>query len=99
MRILVLMMFLISFNSNSATCIGFKSNGTLKRLQQSVNTCSHLLLSKSEYDSFSDETLVSTFKELFEFSPTDFALINSIFLVAFISSHGVGRVVRLLGKT
>lgn len=44
-------------------------------------------------------SVTATLTELFEFSAEDFGLINSLFIVAFITGHVLGRVSRLLGKT
>lgn len=44
-------------------------------------------------------SVTATLIELFEFSAEDFGLINSLFIVAFITGHVLGRVSRLLGKT
>lgn len=100
MKFLVLIVLLFSFTSKAATCVYVDGTGTLKSSATPINTCNDLvLLSKTEYDSISVETIILTLKELFEFSVEDFAYFNAICLIAFITGHSIGRVTRILGKT
>ena len=100
MKYLVLIVLLFSFTSNAAHCVYVDGTGTLKTSATPIETCNDLvLLSKTEYDSISVETIILPLKELFEFSAEDFAMFNAICLIGFISGHALGRVNRLLGKT
>lgn len=100
MKILVLIVCFISFSSGAATCVFVQADGTLKSTFSTIETCNDLvLLSKTEYDSISVETIILTLKELFEFSVEDFAYFNAICLIGFITGHSIGRVNRILGKT
>lgn len=100
MKYLVLIVLLFSFSSGAANCVYIDASGTLKSSATPIATCNDLvLLSKAEYEAISLETIISTLKDLFEFSVEDFALFNSICLIAFITGHSIGRVSRILGKT
>ena len=92
---------LFSFNSDAAYCLYELNNGNLRIDSVSVETCPSglVLLSKSDYDVINQESIVATLLDLFEFSIEDFALFNSICLVAYVVGHSIGRVARLLGKT
>lgn len=100
MKYLLLIVLVFSFSSNSATCVYVDSDSTLKSSFTPIESCNDLvLLSRTEYESISLDSVVATLVDLFEFSIEDFAMFNAICLIGFISGHSLGRVARLLGKT
>ncbi len=101
MKFLIILLLLCSFNSNAAYCLYETSNGNLRIDSTSVESCPSglVLLDKSDYDAMSQDAIIATLKDLFEFSGEDFAYFNAICLIGFIAGHSLGRVNRILGKT
>lgn len=101
MKTIIILLSLLSFNSNAAYCLYELSNGNLRIDSTSVETCPSgmILLSKSDYDAINIDSIIATLIDLFEFSGEDFAYFNAICLIGFIVGHSIGRVTRLLGKT
>ncbi len=101
MKTLIILLLLLSFNSNASYCLYETGNGNLRIDATSVETCPSgmILLDKSEYDAIKSANIVATLTDLFEFSVEDFAYFNAVCLIGFIVGHSIGRVTRLLGKT
>jgi len=97
---LIALMF-FSFNSNASYCLYELADGNLRIDSTSVESCPSglILLSKSDYDAISIDTIVATLNDLFEFSVEDFAYFNAVCLIGFIGGNALGRVNRILGKT
>ncbi|WP_257221044.1 hypothetical protein [Pseudoalteromonas ruthenica] len=68
-------------------------------LQVSSSACDYVLVTQSELQTLSDMSLVNTLNALFAFDLETFGLIHATCLATFVTAHGVGWVVRLLGKT
>jgi len=101
MKTLIILLLLLSFNSNASYCLYESGFGNLRIDSTSVETCPSgmILLTKSEYDAINIDTIVATLKDLFEFSVEDFAYFNAICLIGFIGGHSLGRVTRIFGKS
>jgi hypothetical protein len=99
-KFLLIFVLFFSFNLNAAYCLTENQTGQLVLDSVSVENCSSgmILLSKTDYELINQDAIISTLKDLFEFSSADFALFNAICLVGFIVGHSLGRVNRLLGK-
>ncbi|MBQ4852838.1 hypothetical protein [Pseudoalteromonas sp. MMG012] len=78
-------------------CVSISDNGALTAIDSAV--CDYVLLTQTELNSLQSNNLVSALNELFAFDTATFALINSSALVAFITAHCIGRIVRVMGKT
>ena len=61
--------------------------------------CDFVLFTQAEFLEVQLQGLVNILNELFAFDLAIFGLINTAALVAFITPHCIGRVVRAMGKT
>ena len=75
-------------------CVAFDVNGYLV---QSVN-CDFVLVTQQEYMSLNAENLLTLLDLYFKFDSDLSVQIIGFFLVTFVAGHGLGRVVRTMGK-
>jgi len=78
-------------------CVIINSKNTLKAV--SGTECDYVIVSQAEFLELQQNGLVNVLNELFAFDLATFGLINTAALVAFITAHCIGRVVRVMGKT
>ena len=79
-----------------AQCVAIQPDQTLKVVN---GVCDFVIVTHAEFEQIQQHGLVNVLNELFAFDLATFGLINSAALVAFISAHCIGRIVRLMGKT
>lgn len=79
-----------------AQCVSIQPDQTLKAVN---GVCDFVIVTHAEFEQIQQHGLVNVLNELFAFDLATFGLINSAALVAFITAHCIGRVVRLMGKT
>jgi len=77
-------------------CVAIQADQTLKAV---TGVCDFVLVTQSEFLEIQQHGLVNVLNELFAFDLATFGLINTAALVAFITAHIVGRIVRIMGKT
>ena len=77
-------------------CVIVNANNTLEAVTGS--DCDFVLVTQTEFLELQQHGLVNILNELFAFDLATFGLINSAALVAFITAHCIGRVVRVMGK-
>lgn len=77
-------------------CVTIQPDQTLKA---ATGVCDFVIVTHAEFEQIQQHGLVNVLNELFAFDLATFGLINSAALVAFITAHCIGRVVRLMGKT
>lgn len=77
-------------------CVAIQPDQTLKAV---TGVCDFVIVTQAEFLELQQHGLVNVLNELFAFDLPTFGLINSAALVAFITAHCIGRVVRLMGKT
>ncbi|ALQ10377.1 MULTISPECIES: hypothetical protein [Pseudoalteromonas] len=77
-------------------CVAIQPDQTLKAV---TGVCDFVMVTQAEFLELQQHGLVNVLNELFAFSLADFGLINTAALVAFITAHCIGRVVRVMGKT
>lgn len=75
-------------------CVAFDANGYLVQSQN----CEYVLLTQTEYTALSTENFLAVMDSYFKFDPVLSGQIIGTFFVTFIVAHGLGRVVRTLGK-
>lgn len=75
-------------------CVAFDTNGYLV---QSPN-CEYVLLTQTEYTALSTENITSLMDTYFKLDPILTGQIVGAFLVTFVVGHGLGRLVRIMGK-
>ncbi len=75
-------------------CVGIDSSGFLV---QSTN-CDYVLLTQAEFTALNVENFLAALDSYFVFDSTLASQIIGSFLVTFVVSHGLGRVVRIMGK-
>ena len=79
-----------------AQCFAIQPDQTLKAV---TGVCDFVMVTQAEFAQLQQQNLVNVLNELFAFDLATFGLINTAALVAFVTAHGVGRVVRTMGKT
>ena len=79
-----------------AQCVSIQPDQTLKVVN---GVCDFVMVTQAEFEQLQQQNLVNVLNELFAFDLPTFGLINTAALVAFISAHCIGRIVRLMGKT
>lgn len=77
-------------------CVAIQPDQTLKAV---TGVCDFVMVTQAEFLELQQHGLVNVLNELFTFDLATFGLINSAALVAFITAHCIGRVVRVMGKT
>jgi len=77
-------------------CVAIQPDQTLKI---SNGVCDFVIVTHAEFEQIQQHGLVNVLNELFTFDLATFGLINTAALVAFITAHCIGRVVRVMGKT
>ncbi|MGO2348810.1 hypothetical protein [Pseudoalteromonas nigrifaciens] len=77
-------------------CVAIQPDQTLKAV---TGVCDFVIVTQAEFLELQQHGLVNVLNELFAFDLATFGLINSAALVAFITAHCIGRVVRVMGKT
>ncbi|WP_024612136.1 hypothetical protein [Pseudoalteromonas sp. TB64] len=77
-------------------CVAIQPDQTLKVVS---GACDFVIITQAEFEQFQQTGLVNVLNELFAFDAATFGLINTAALVAFITAHCIGRVVRTMGKT
>ncbi|MBB1407517.1 hypothetical protein H5079_18120 [Pseudoalteromonas sp. SG44-5] len=77
-------------------CVAIQPDQTLKAV---TGVCDFVVVTQAEFLELQQHGLVNVLNELFAFDLATFGLINSAALVAFITAHCIGRVVRVMGKT
>tara|TARA_B100002049_G_scaffold237147_1_gene226413 strand:+ start:1861 stop:2106 length:246 start_codon:yes stop_codon:yes gene_type:complete len=78
-------------------CVIVNAKNTLEAATGS--DCDFVLVTQAEFLELQQHGLVNVLNELFAFDLATFGLINTAALVAFITAHCIGRVVRVMGKT
>ena len=76
-------------------CVTVLQDGTL---QASNTACDFVIVTQEEYLNLGMQGLANLLTELFAFDLAIFSLVSSGLAVAFVSFHGLGRVVRAMGK-
>lgn len=88
--------------ANSSLCVVESSDGYLKTTTDSTTDCNeYFLLSVTDYQSLKAGSLENTtqlFKEIFVVETEDISLVSGFMIVTFVVGHGVGRLVKTLGK-
>lgn len=79
-----------------AQCVAIQPDQTLKVVS---DVCDFVIVTHAEFEQIQQHGLANVLNELFAFDLPTFGLINTAALVAFISAHCIGRIVRLMGKT
>lgn len=77
-------------------CVAIQPDQTLKIAN---GICDFVIVTQAEFEQIQQHGLVNVLNELFAFDLATFGLINTAALVAFITAHCIGRVVRVMGKT
>ena len=77
-------------------CVAIQPDQTLKAV---TGVCDFVMVTQAEFLELQQHGLVNVLNDLFAFDLATFGLINSAALVAFITAHCIGRVVRVMGKT
>ncbi|CAM4441418.1 hypothetical protein [Pseudoalteromonas maricaloris] len=77
-------------------CVTITESGQLIATTQPA--CEYVLLTQAELTHLQFDGLVNTLNELFAFDLATFGLINAAALTAFFTAHGIGRIVRTMGK-
>lgn len=77
-------------------CVSIQPDQTLKAV---TGVCDFVMVTQAEFLELQQHGLVNVLNELFAFDLATFGLINTAALVAFITAHCIGRVVRVMGKT
>jgi hypothetical protein len=77
-------------------CVAIQPDQTLKAV---TGVCDFVMVTQAEFLELQQHGLVNVLNELFAFDLATFGLINTAALVAFVTAHCTGRVVRLMGKT
>jgi hypothetical protein len=75
-------------------CVAFDANGFLVE----STLCDYVLVTQSEYSGLNAENLLTLLDSYFKFDASLSAQIIGLFLVTFVVSHGLGRLVRIMGK-
>lgn len=75
-------------------CVAFDANGYLVQSQN----CDYVLLTQTEYTALSVENIPSLMDTYFKLDPVLTGQIVGAFLVTFVVGHGLGRLVRIMGK-
>ncbi|KGK00283.1 hypothetical protein [Thalassotalea sp. ND16A] len=84
----------------ASTCVNVDVNGFLVNSGVPIDQCNDLvLLDATEYNSINVDSIVATLIDLFQFSAEDMGAFVATCIITFITGHGVGRVVRILGKS
>ncbi len=75
-------------------CVSFDVNGYLIQ----STSCDFVLVTQTEYMSLNSDNLLTLLDSYFKFDASLSAQIIGLFLVTFVVSHGLGRLVRIMGK-
>ena len=75
-------------------CVSIDNSGFLVQ----SNVCDFVLVTQDEYMSLNSENLLTLLDSYFKFDAVISAQIIGLFLVTFVVSHGLGRLVRIMGK-
>lgn len=85
-----------------SVCVRINNNGRVLSTEDAPIDCiDFLLLTPTELQDISAVSvaeMINTLNELFRFDLTVFGIVHGSLLLAFMISHGAGRVVKLLGK-
>lgn len=77
-----------------SSCVSFDANGFLVQSP----TCDFVLLTQEEFTLLSTENFFTVMDSYFKFDSALSVQIVGLFLVTFVASHGLGRLVRTMGK-
>lgn len=81
-------------NDSMSSCVSFDANGFLVQSP----TCDFVLLTQEEFTLLSTENFFVVMDSYFKFDSELSVQIIGLFLVTFVASHGLGRLVRTMGK-
>lgn len=77
-----------------SNCVSFDANGFLVQSP----SCDFVLLTQQEYTALSTENIPLLMDTYFKLDPILTGQIVGAFLVTFVVGHGLGRLVRIMGK-
>ncbi|XPF94284.1 hypothetical protein ACM9HF_20085 [Colwellia sp. RE-S-Sl-9] len=104
--IIIFLLLVISQTANAAFCARELNDGTVGLTSTSVEQCTGMIiLTKPDFEaliggaSASSGNLEVTLNKLFAFDAELFAIVELALIMAFLTSHFGGRIVRWFGKS